>query len=451
MLAAALVLVSAWAGGAAGVEPFGAGERVCLVGDSITHGGSYHEFVWLFYLTRFPDREVRMINCGVCGDTAGGTLGRLAWDVLAHKPTAATVMLGMNDFGCGLYGPDKTADRFEKQRRERIEKHAGNMRKIVEKLKEGSIRVVLITPSIFDDSAELKSAKRAGANAGLGICAENVRRLAAEAGTGLVDFFSIMNRINREQQDQDPTFTIVGPDRVHPRMPGHFVMAYQFLKAQGLPAYVAKMVLDAGAGRVKEQENCEISDVRAEAGGIAFDCLEKALPFPVHKGARPALKWVPFMEELNREDLVVTGLGAGRYELAIDGELVGEYAAEALAAGVNLAGNDRTPQYRQALKVMTLNAERRSIEAGRLRDIAAAEHLFLKRKAGDPSDFETNKPFFERLLEENPQYNIRKRFAMSYLKNKPEEEKNRARVAQLTEQMYEANKPVRHRFVLRRK
>jgi len=447
----ALLAAAVWSGGAAEVEPFRAGDKVCLVGDSITHGGWYHEFVWLFYLTRFPQRELRMINCGVCADTAGRALGRLSWDVLAHAPTVATVMLGMNDFGCGLYGPDKTADRYEKRRRDRIAEHAKSMRKMVGKLKESSVRVILLTPSIFDDSAELKSAKRSGANAGLGVCAENVRVLAAESGTGLVDFFTIMNRINRAQQAKDPKFTIVGPDRVHPRLPGHFVMAYQFLKAQGMPRYVARMVLDAATGRVTAQANCELGAVKVEGGGIAFDCLAQALPFPVHKGARPSLALVPFMAELNREDLVVTGLKAGTYELAIDEQVVGEYRAADLAAGVNLAGNEKTPQYRQALKVMSLNGRRRSIEAGAIRDIAAAEHLFMHRTADDPSDFETNKPFFEKLLAENPKYNIRKRFAMSYLKNKPDEEKNLARVAELTEKMYEANAPVRRRFVLRRK
>lgn len=44
---------------------FSDGERVCFVGDSITHGGSYHSYVYLYYLTRFPDRDIRVFNDGI--------------------------------------------------------------------------------------------------------------------------------------------------------------------------------------------------------------------------------------------------------------------------------------------------------------------------------------------------------------------------------------------------
>ena len=87
-------------------QPFVDGDVVCFLGDSITHGGLYHKDIADFYALRFPDRKIKMINCGIGGDTAGGALGRLDWDVLAHQPTVITIMLGMNDIGHSNYYSD---------------------------------------------------------------------------------------------------------------------------------------------------------------------------------------------------------------------------------------------------------------------------------------------------------------------------------------------------------
>ena len=35
-------------------------------GDSITHGGRYHEFVADYYLTRFPEADIRFVNYRGC-------------------------------------------------------------------------------------------------------------------------------------------------------------------------------------------------------------------------------------------------------------------------------------------------------------------------------------------------------------------------------------------------
>ena len=47
------------------------GDRVAFIGDSITHDGTYHAFIYDFYLTRFPGRRVAFLNCGISGDMPG--------------------------------------------------------------------------------------------------------------------------------------------------------------------------------------------------------------------------------------------------------------------------------------------------------------------------------------------------------------------------------------------
>jgi hypothetical protein len=42
-------------------EPFTDGDKVCFIGNSITHGGKYHSLIYLYYLTRFPEKEIKFL------------------------------------------------------------------------------------------------------------------------------------------------------------------------------------------------------------------------------------------------------------------------------------------------------------------------------------------------------------------------------------------------------
>ncbi|MCC6353449.1 MAG: hypothetical protein IT577_06160 [Verrucomicrobiae bacterium] len=100
---AAALLLGAWMlGTTAPAEMFKDGETVVLLGDSITAGGSYQTMISDYYLTRFPDRTIRFVNAGRPGDTAGGSLKRLKEDVIDKRPTAVTIMFGMNEMALEL-------------------------------------------------------------------------------------------------------------------------------------------------------------------------------------------------------------------------------------------------------------------------------------------------------------------------------------------------------------
>lgn len=146
-------------------------------------------------------------------------------------------------------------------------------------------------------------------------------------------------------------------------------MTYLFLKAQGLPATVSAHSEDA-AGK----------------GEIEFTYLEPALPFPVPAACEPALKLVPFMEELNQEQLTVTGLPAGNYKLAIDDQPVAVFDAGKLAGGINLAMLQNTPQYQQAMAAAKIDGQRSDL-VKRMRTIDYVEWR-MGRKIGDTSQFD---------------------------------------------------------------
>jgi hypothetical protein len=62
-------------------------------------------------------------------------------------------------------------------------------------------------------------------------------------------------------------------------------------------------------------------------------------------------------EALNQEPLRVTGLAPGQYKLSIDDDVIGTFAASALAAGINLADYP-TPMLHQAQRVSWMVRDR---------------------------------------------------------------------------------------------
>jgi lysophospholipase L1-like esterase len=76
---------------------------VVFLGDSITQG-------WNSLAKVFPD--IKVVNRGIGGDTTRGVLYRLNADVLALKPTAVVLLIGINDIG--LDGkPEDIADNIK--------------------------------------------------------------------------------------------------------------------------------------------------------------------------------------------------------------------------------------------------------------------------------------------------------------------------------------------------
>ncbi len=427
-------------------EVFKDGETVCFLGDSITHGGRYHSFIYDYYLTRFPDRTIRFVNAGVSGDSAGGAWGRLEEDVISKNPTTITVMLGMNDVNRGSYVADPDAQKKAAQQ-DAFARYVSNMDRLVGRLrKEVNPHLVLITPSPFDQTAvNDRNNNQPGCNDGLVRCAGAVRELAGKYGCDVVDFNGPMTAFNLEHQKGDPAYTIIGPDRVHPGPQGHLMMAWLFLKAQGAPALVSRVVVDAGGGAVTAADNAAVSGLEKKAGGVSFRVLEKALPFPVDEAARPLLALAPVERDLNQEVLAVTGLAEGQYALVIDGAEVGRYSAGALEKGVNLATNGAAPQVVQAQEVAKINEARRSAETV-LRNHAAIR-WFLRNRQVNPDDLAAVATFAETKMANKTGYFESK--VPDYLKNWDKRGEASAKVRGFEDAALKARQPVTHAYEVR--
>ena len=371
LLAVLAVLTSCLAARAAS-SAFQAGDRWVALGDSITQTGAYHRELELFYLTRQPGMGLHTFNRGIAGDTAKGALLRLDWDCLSVRPTVATVMLGMNDVGRDLYAPGKAGPEVEKLRADRARAYGENLRRIVGRLRDAGARVVLVSPTPYDDTVRAERPNAPGCNAALAALTALAADITRETGADFIDLHTPLTALNLERQKEDPTYTLIGPDRIHPGRAGHLAIAGHILRAQEAPRLVFSLHLDASTPAVLDVARARAVDLAASPSSLAFTVDEESLPYPADPADQTG-ESATFDSEFNQQLLRVTGLAAGRWSLTIDGERVGDFTDAQLAAGVDLRSLPSTPQLRQARLVRAALAEKWEAEAG-LRTLAYARH-----------------------------------------------------------------------------
>lgn len=455
LLMAVASVCLAWSAQAQTVKPFEEGERAVFLGNSITDGGHYHSYIWLYYMTRFPEMNIRIFNGGIGGDTAFDMNKRLDGDIFSMKPTSLMVTFGMNDSGYYEYNGDNAKEFGEKKYQESI-----NSFQQMEKRFKGlpDTRIVMVGTSPYDETAQIKD------NTVFKKKNETMKRLvsyqqesATKNGWEFTDLNAPMVALNQQFQQKDPSFTLCGNDRIHPDNDGHMVMAYLFLKAQGFAGKgVADMEINANKKQAVKAESCTVTNIKKIGKDLSFDYLAEALPYPLDTIARgwgqkksqaEAIKVVPFMEEMNREMLKVTGLN-GKYKLLIDDEEVGTWDASDLAKGINLAAESKTPQYQQALAVMHLNEYRWELEKT-FREYIWCQFGFFQQQG---LLFANDRKAIE-VMDENVEKNIwlkGRRDMYSKLMFEAVRDTRLEEIELFTNKIYEVNKPVVRKFVLRK-
>jgi len=260
------------------LAPFNAGEKVAFVGNSITEAGYYESYIWLYYMLHYPGRRITVYNCGIGGDRAKNILYRLDDDVFTKKPTTICLTFGMNDSGYFEFlssNADSTA-------KERVRESRLFFDTIGHKLKTfTAAKKILITSPLYDET--MKNPKNYFPKKSMAM--EEISAFQQKAAManrwGFVDFFHPMTEITLREQKRDSAFTLTGPDRIHPGNAGHFVMAWLFLKAQGLAGKpVADILIDAAGKKIGKAVNCQLSGLTVQPGEIKVDYLAGSLPFP---------------------------------------------------------------------------------------------------------------------------------------------------------------------------
>ena len=437
------------------VKPFKEGDRAVFLGNSITDGGHYHSFIWLYYMTRFPDMHIRVFNGGIGGDTAYDMNKRLDGDIFSKDPTVLMVTFGMNDSGYYEYNGDNAKEFGEQKYQESIK----NFQQMEKRFKDlPDTRIVMLGTSPYDETVKIKdNTVFKKKNETIKRIVEYQKESATKNGWEFTDLNAPMVALNQQLQQKDSTLTLCGNDRIHPDNDGHMVMAYLFLKAQGFSGKkVADMEINANKKQVVKSENCTISNVKRMGKDVSFDYLAESLPYPLDTIARgwgskksqaDVVKAVPFMEEMNSEILKVTGL-KGQYRLLIDDEEIGTWDAADLEKGINLAAESKTPQYQQALAIMHLNEYRWELERT-FREYAWCQFGFFQQQG---LLFANNRKAIE-VMDENVDKNMwlkGRRDMYSKMIYESVREAREQEMDVLVSKIYEINKPIIRKVVLRK-
>ncbi|MDB5135068.1 MAG: hypothetical protein JWP37_1671 [Mucilaginibacter sp.] len=436
------------------ITPFHAGDRVAFVGNSITDGGHYHSYIWLYYMTHFPGARITCFNAGIGGDAINQIYDRFDDDVFSKNPTVLTLTWGMNDSGYFDWFKSDAQDVMDK-------KIAGSYNyygMLENKLKQKpEIKKIIILGSPYDETTKSNPKNLYPKKSiALGKIIDFQEAAAKKNNWDIVDFYHPMLAINQREQATDSLFSLTPNDRIHPDNDGHLVMAYLFLKAQGLDNKpVADIGIDAKSRKLSRAVNCKVSNISGSADSVTFNYLANSLPYPIdtiprswgnRKKQADALKLIPFTKEFNQELLAVKGLQNGNYNLMIDGELMGNWSYKQFADGINLGEITKTPEYQQAIQVRELNEERWDIER-RLRMYVWMEYDFLKGKnmlyKDNNAAMDSVKKYAVKDMFVNGNKDNYSRARYKSVRDAWQKEMN-----VLTDQIYAINKPQNHRIAI---
>lgn len=409
------------------------GDTLVFLGDSITHQCLYTQYVEDFFYTRYPERRIHFHNSGVGGDRAADALARFDDDVAAFKPKYVTILLGMND---GSY------TKFEPQIFETYEK---GMTELLDKIAALGAIAVPMTPTMHDSRAARlrKPAEPRDTyyNAVLSFYGTWLREMAGQRGLGFVNMWSPLNDLTMEQRKKDPKFTMI-PDAVHPGPAGQVVMAVAILNDMVPRSLVSGIFVrqQPKTGKFTATGiNGKAADLQAGDDKISFTFKANALPWVLPPDAADGYKLVHAGHRNSNEKITVGNLKPGKYELRIDGELIGAYTDAQLAFGVELEANDKTPQYQQALKVAMLNKERNDKAVHPLRDLWVKPKMLRRQVA-----------MLEQQGNKDAATAKRAEIEKFQAEFKPAVAEKVALAKQFEDQIYQANQPVARKYELTR-
>lgn len=429
------------------IPSFKANDGIVFLGNSITEGGHYHSYIWLYYMTHFPNLPLRIYNGGIGGDCVNHMVFRFDSDIKVKKPTYLVCSFGMNDSGFDGYNKPE----YEKYSMQQVERARSDFKTLEQQIiADKTIKnVVLLGSPPYDENAKLEGVETLhGKNETIQRIIDMQTEVARNRNWGFVNFNPVICELNKQIQASDPSTTFCGGDRIHPDKDGHMAMAYLFLKAQGLAGKeVAYFQVNANNKKRIEERNCRISHIKQENNSLSFKYLSRSLPFPVDtiprwgtKGtARDAIRQLPFTQEMNQETMKVTGL-QGLFRVSIDEVEIGHWDGNELAKGINLAEITFTPQYQQSLSIMHLNEERCTIEK-RLRQYMAMQYVFFKNRG---LLFADNKAALDAAKAERESHYLVKYLYSNYTQAMLPQVREawKAEMEQLTTEIYKINKPL---------
>ncbi|MCO5237831.1 MAG: SGNH/GDSL hydrolase family protein [Chitinophagaceae bacterium] len=427
------------------------GDRIIFIGSSIVmNGGNYH-YLNLFYATRYPQQEIVFLNGGIGGDLSDDIINRMGSDILAQKPTWAVIMLEENDLHRGFYFEERQNEAdVDKKKHEAVLNWYRNADSLVRILTDNKVKVILQTPTIYDQTGDFSEKISYGLNDTLQQCARYLFTLSKKYKVPVVDCWTILNNLNQVLQQKSLKYSIIGEDRRHVGSYGNFAMAYQFLKTIPVNPFVSKTVVEVRRNKVREQINGKVDSLRTGRSTISFNHLSKSLPFPAPDGINVDSLF-SFSDEMNADILCIHGLKRGSYQLKIDQNNIAIFSNQDLENGINLSRFKNTPQYLQAGNLLSFFEKFWSLEYD-LRMLAYVQYKYINHFEHHATLNEVQNTF-EKILKETKDVRTHKKLKelfSTYLTHKPKEKDMISTSATLLQTIRQLSVPVGHSYSIER-
>lgn len=198
-------------------------DLVLFQGDSVTDTGrdradikslgyGYPMMAAAWFGASHPEQKVRFINKGVSGDRTCDLKARWEEDCIKLQPTVVSILIGIND--CWR--------RYDRNEPTTVEEFDENYRFLLTRLKEMSVRTVILGEPFLLPIPEDRRQWREDLDPKITV----VRDLAREFQTLLLPLDGVFNSVVSRREPEFWT-----PDGVHPSPAGHALIAKEWLRA----------------------------------------------------------------------------------------------------------------------------------------------------------------------------------------------------------------------------
>lgn len=307
------------------------GDRLAILGDSITEGKIYTVYIDSYILACSGLKDVKVFQFGWGGDTAKGMAARLEHDVIAWNPTFLTTCYGMNDGACP-YDESKVGEPYRQA-----------MSKIISVAKANKARILVGSPGVVDSYFAAAGPYKMNVNE-KNDCLHKLTEICKALADGNKEYFAdlhhpMLDAMTKSKAAFGEKYSFAGGDGIHPSYSGHLVMAYVFLKAMGFDGKIAEIEMDWNSDTKVSEGHKIISQSQGTA-----EIESTRYPFCFNISGQPGnasnistiLPYVGFQNDLNRFMLSVKNLPSEKAEVAW-GESKKEFSKAALEKGINLA------------------------------------------------------------------------------------------------------------------
>jgi lysophospholipase L1-like esterase len=294
------------------------GDKIAIVGDSITEQRLYSKFIEMYLLVSVPELDLKMMQFGWGGERAPGFVNRIENDLMPWKPNVITTCYGMNDGRYREYG-DSIGVVYKE-----------NMFKIVDRLKGTGATVVVGSPGAVDSYTYERTGRRRLTTATvynenlaqLGVIAKSV---AEENGMPFANIHgAMMTAMQKAKAIYGEEYHVAGRDGVHPR-------------ANGLNGEIGTIKMN-WKGKTTATRGHQVLSV---SQGI-IEIESSRYPFCFYgedkdpDGTAGILPFVPFQDDMNRFMLAIKNFPFEQAEVKW-GMVQKSFTRDQLAKGINLS------------------------------------------------------------------------------------------------------------------